>query len=343
MQIEQIDAAEKALAKEFSDYLASVSREVIDPISANITRHQADIEKMLTKVADARSGVESEFGRQRDYLNTVRDQIDSIIKKSELKIAQLNSSSQSLLDKSSQQIISELTSVAGQVGQTLRIMEEENKRTSNAISVHHAALLRITNENFDTTAKIIEDAKVSLNQTFEEHRTSLNTEAAELLRCFDAIAMDVKQTTERLWSVHDETRTRLFKDFSSFMETIRSQIDAIHEALRHEISSQVDRKSAEIVKQIGTGITDQYAGQFAALRNEIRSALGYVNEASRTQGELINSSIAKAIADIAKSTEDSQACAVMQLQKEFSNVKKVIGAVAVVVTAIFSVWIFLRF
>ena len=69
MQTEPADAAEKALAKEFSEYLASVSREIVAPIADNVTRHQADVEKMLTKVADARSGVESEFGRKTSGRN----------------------------------------------------------------------------------------------------------------------------------------------------------------------------------------------------------------------------------------------------------------------------------
>lgn len=343
MQTEQVDAAEKALAKEFSDYLASVSREVIAPISANITRHQADVEKMLTKVADARSGVESEFGRQRDYLNAVREQIDAIIKESELKIARFHSSSQALLDSSRQRIASELTVVADQAGQTARKMGEENGRTASAIDYHHQALRRLTDENRDATAKILESTRVALNQTFEAHRTRINEEAAELLRRFEAIALDVKQTTERLWSVHDETRARLFADFSSFTESVRSQTEAIHEALRRDISSQIDEKSADVVKQVGTGITGQYSEQFAALTTEIRGTFGRVNESSRTQGELINGAIAKAVADITKSTGESQAGAVAQLQRELANVKKLMGVVVVVVAAIVSAGLFLRF
>jgi hypothetical protein len=343
MQSEQVDAAEKALAKEFSEYLASVSREVVAPISANITRHQADVEKMLTKVADARSSVESEFGRQRDYLNTVREQIDAIIKESELKIARLHSSSQALLDSSRQRIVSELTAVADQAGQTARKMGEENERTSGAIDDHHKALRRLTDENRDATANILEGAKVALNQTFEAHRTRLNEEAGELLRRFDAIALDVKQTTERLWSVHDETRTRLFADFSSFMDSVRSQIETIHETLRSDISNQIDRKSADVVNQVGAGITGQYSEQFAALTTEIRGALGRINESSRTQGELINGAIVKAVADITNSTVESQAGAVGQLQRELANVKKLMGVIVVVVAAIVSAGLFLRF
>ena len=343
MQTEQVDAAEKALAKEFSDYLATVSREVVAPISANITRHQADVEKMLTKVADARSGVEAEFGRQRDYLNTVRDQIDAIVKASELKIARLHSSSQALLDSSRQRIFSELTAVADQAGQMARKMGEENERTSATIDDHHQALRRLTDENHNTTAKILEGARVALNQTFEAHRTRINEEAAELLRRFDAIALDVKQSTECLWSVHDETRARLFADFSSFMESVRSQIEAIHETLRREISIQIDRKSTDVANQVGAGITGQYSEQFSALTTDVCGALERVNESSRTQGELINGAIAKAVADISKSTVENQAGAVAQLQRELANVKKWMGVVVVVVAAIVSAGIFFRF
>lgn len=343
MQTEQVDAAEKALAKEFSEYLASVSREVIAPISTNITRHQADVEKMLTKVADARSGVESEFGRQRDYLNTVREQIDGIIKESELKIARLHSSSQALLDNSRQRIVSELTAVSDQAGQSVRKMADENGRTSSAIDDHHQALRRLTDENREATVRILEDAKVSLNQTFEAHRTRLNEEASELLRRFDAIALNVKQTTDRLWSVHDETRTRLFSDFSSFMESVRSQINAVHDTLRRDISTQIDRKSADVVKEVGAGITGQYSEQFAALTTEIHGGLGRITESSRGQGEQINGAIVKAVGDITKSMVESQAAAVKQLQSELAIVKKLLGVILVAVAAVVTAGLLFRF
>jgi archaellum component FlaC len=343
MQIEQIDAAEKALAKEFSDYLASVSREVIAPISANIARHQADVEQMLTKVAEARSGVESEFGRQRDYLNTVREQIDAIIKESELKIARLHSSSQALLDNSRQRIVSELTAVADQAGQTARKMGEENERTSGAIGDHHQALRRLTEENREATTRILENASVVLNRTFEAHRASLDGSASELLRRFDAIAQDVKQTTERLWSVHDETKTRLFADFSSFTESVRSQIEAIHDTLRRDISAQIDRKSEDVIKQVGAGITGHYLEQFSGLTTEIRNGLGRISESSRGQGEQINGAITKAVGDISKSIVESQAGAVGQLQRELASVKKLMGVIVVVVAALVSAGLFVRF
>jgi hypothetical protein len=210
MQTEQVDAAEKALAKEFSEYLASVSREVIAPISANIERHQADIEGMLKMVADARSGVEGEFSNYQEILNSVRDQIEAIVKESE---------------------------------------------------------------------------------------------------------------------------------FSLFRESVHSQIEAIHNELRQDISTQIDNKSANVVNLVGAGITDQYSAQFEALKKEIQDG----HKLSLAQGKLINQEIGKAVADIAKFTVESQAGAVGQLQRELANVKKLMGVIVLVVATIVSVGLFLRF
>jgi hypothetical protein len=343
MQTEQIDAAEKALAKEFSDYLASVSREVIAPIAANITLHQADVEKLLTKVADARSGVEAEFCRQRGYLDSVREKIAGMINESELKIARLHSSSQALMDNSRQRIVSELTTVSEQAGQTARKMKEENEKTLGAIDDHHQSLSRVTEENREAMTKIIEEAKVALNRTFEAHRASLNEAASELLRRFDAIAADVKQTTERLGSVHEETRTRLFTEFSSFQQSVWAQIEVIHDTLRSDVSSQIDKKAEDVIKQVGTGITGHYMEQFSALVTEMRSGIGRINESSRCQGELINSSIFSAVRDLTASIIESQAEVVGQLQRELSSVRKLMGVMIVVVTAIVAAGLFVRF
>ena len=345
MQTEPADAAEKALAKEFSEYLASVSREIVAPIADNVTRHQADVEKMLAKVADARSGVESEFGRQRDYLNTVREQINGIIKESESKIERLHASSQALLDNSRQRIVAELTAVANQAGQTAQKMEEENERTSDAIDEHHQALRRLTDGNREATAKILEGAKLALNQTFEAHRTRLNEDASELLRGFDAIALDVKQTTERLWSAHDETRVRLLSDLSSFMASVRAQIETIHDTLRRDISTQIDRESEAIAKKIGSGITGQYSEQFSALTKAIQDGIGRSNASIRSQGEQINGLIVKAVAEISKSIVASQADAVQRLQRELASVKTLMDITVgiVVVATIVVVGLLLRF
>lgn len=58
---------------------------------------------------------------------------------------------------------------------------------------------------------------------------------------------------------------------------------------------------------------------------------------------LINGAIAKAVADITKSTGESQAGAVEQLQRELAKVKKLMGVVVVVVAALVSAGLFLRF
>jgi len=260
-----------------------------------------------------------------------------------LKITRLHSSSQALLDNSRQRIVSELAAIAEQAGQTARKMGEENERTSGAIGDHHQALRRLTEENREATTRILENASVVLNRTFEAHRASLDGSACELLRCFDAIAQDVKQTTERLWSVHDETRTRLFADFSSFTESVRSQIEAIHDTLRRDISAQIDRKSEDVIKQVGAGITGQYSEQFSGLTTEIRGGLGSIVEASRGQSEQINGAIAKAVSDITKSIVESQTEAVGQLQRELANANKLMGVIVVVVAALVSVGLFVRF
>lgn len=127
---EHVDSAERALAKEFSDYLASVSREIIDPISANVTKHQSDIEKLYSKVADARIEVQSEF-------------------------------------------------------QELR-----------------------------------------------------------------GIAENLKKMAESLIAVHDETRNRLFKEFSELSEVNKRQIEVLHQSLQGDVASRFDQKSKEVIDQI---------------------------------------------------------------------------------------------
>ena len=265
MQTEQIDSAEKALANEFSDYLASVSREVVAPITANIARHQADVEKMLAKVADACAGVESEFGRQREYLDSVRKNIDEIVKESELKIARLHSSSQSLLENSRQRIVAELIAVSDQAGNTVRQIGDENKNTSVAIDVHHQALRRLTEEHREATARIFNEANAALSRTFESHRTNLNGAASELLQRFESIAKDVEHTTGELGAVHEETRVRLFTQFSAFQDSVRVHIDSCHDALRRDISSQIEGKSEDVIKLVGSGISSHYSAQFSSL------------------------------------------------------------------------------
>ena len=343
MQTEQIDAAEKALAKEFSDYLASVSREVIAPISANITRHQADVEKMLAKVAEARSGVESEFGRQREYLDSVREQIAGMIKESELKIARLHSSSQSLLENSRQRIVAELAAVSEQAGSTARQIGEENKKTSVAIDDHHQALRRLTEEHREATTRIFDDAKVALDRTFETHRTNLNAAASELLQRFEAIAEDVKQTTGDLGKVHEETRVRLFKEFSAFKESVRTQIESCHDSLRRDISSQIDEKSENVIKQVASGITGHYSEQFSSLEAEIRNGMEKLDNSSKGQGERLNAAIISAFADAARLVTESQAASVAQMQRELSVVKKLMIGMIVMVAAIVATGFTLRF
>ncbi len=334
MQTEQIDAAEKALAKEFSDYLASVSREVIAPSSANIPRHQADVEKKLAKVAEARSGVESEFGRQREYLDSVREQIDGIIKESELKIARLHSSSQSLLENARQRIVAELATISEQAGNTARQIGEENKKTSVAIGDHHQALRRLTEEHREAVTQIFDEAKVALSHTFESHRTNLNAAASELLRRFEVIAEDVKQTTGKLGTVHEETRVRLFTEFSEFKESIRAQIESCHDALRRDVSGQIDGKSEDVIKQVGSGITGHYSAQFSSLETEIRNGMGKLGDSSKGQGERLNAAIISAFADAARLVTECQAASVTQIQKELSLVKKLMIGMIVVVAVI---------
>ena len=324
MQTAQMDGAEKALAKEFSDYLANVSREIVDPISANVTRHQADLDKMLSKVADARSQVESDFGRQRQFMDSARDQVDQIVKDSEAKLARFQSLHQSLLETSRQRIVSELKSVSEDAGSTVRLLGVENESTRNAVSAHHQALRNLTNENKEGTARIVADAQGRLDTVFAAHRKSLDEAASALLLTFGKIAEDVKGVTGKLAAVHDETRLRLFREFSDYREAAKIQIDASRGSLSKEISERIDRKAKEAIETIGNGISDRYGEQFASLGSAVRDEFEAAGRSEDTRGDRLEASVIKSVADAVRTLAEDHAETVAKLQKEISTVRNLL-------------------
>lgn len=317
MQTAQMDGAEKALAKEFSDYLVNVSREIVDPISANVARHQADLDKMLSKVGDARSQVESDFGRQRQFMDSARDQIDQIVKESEAKLGMLHSSHQSLLETSWQRIVAELKAVSDDAGSTVRLLGEENENTRNSVSLHHQALRNLTNENTDSTARIVADAKEALDTTFAAHREGLDEAASALLLTFEEIAEDVKGVTSKLAAVHDETRLRLFREFSEYREAANAQTDATRESVSKEISERIDRKAKEAIEVIGNGISDRYGQQFASLGSAVRNEFEAAGRSEDSRGDRLEASVAKTVRTLA----EGHAVDVVKLRAEISTVR----------------------
>jgi hypothetical protein len=332
MQTEQVDGAERALAKEFSEYLANVSREIVDPISANITRHQADVEKMLSKVADARSQVESDFERQRQFMDSARDQVDQIVKGSEAKLGRLHSSHQSLLETSRQRIVAELKAVSDDASSTAGLISTENERTRSAIATHHQALRKLADENRDATARIVADAKGALDATFVAHRKSLDNAANGLLLAFGNIAEDVKLATGKLASVHEETRIRLFREFSEYREAAGAQIDTCRESLSKEFSERIDRKSREAIETIGNGISVRYGEQFSSLGTTVRDGFETAGRSEEAQGGRLEATVTKAIADALRTLAEGQAETVGKLQKEISVVKNLLIFLIIVVT-----------
>lgn len=53
------DPAEAALAKEFAEYLGSVSKEIVDPIKRNVERHQQEVDKLIASVTESRQRLEA--------------------------------------------------------------------------------------------------------------------------------------------------------------------------------------------------------------------------------------------------------------------------------------------
>lgn len=324
MQTEQLDGAEKALAKEFSDYLAHVSREIVDPISANVARHQADLDKMLSKVADARSQVESDFGLQRQFMDSARDQMDKIVKDSEAKLGRLHSSHQALLDTSRQRIFAELKAVSDDAASTACLIGTENESTRRSIAEHHQAMRKLADENRDSTARIVSDAKRKLDATFVAHRKSLDEAASALLLTFGKIAEDVKGVTGKLAAVHDETRVRLFREFSEYKEAAKAQIDSCRESLSKEISERIDRKAREAIEAIGNGISDRYGEQFASLGSTVRHGFEASGCLEETRVGRLEASIAKAVSDAVQTLAEGHADTVVKLQKEISTVRNLL-------------------
>ncbi len=331
MQTAQMDGAEKALAKEFSDYLANVSREIVDPISANVARHQADLDKMLSKVADARSQVESDFGRQRKFMDSARDQMDQIVKESEAKLGRLHSSHQSLLETSRQRIVAELKAVSDDSGSTVRLLGEENESTRNAISAHHQALRNLTNENRDGTARIVADAKETLDAVFSAHRKSLDEAANGLLLAFGAIADEVKFVTGSLAEVHEKTRAKLFLEFSEYRGAASAQIEACRSSLSKEISERIDGKAKEAIETIGNGISDRYGQQFASLGSAVRDEFEAAGRSGDTRGDRLEASIVESVADAVRTLAEGHAVTVVKLQKEISTVRNLLIILVVTV------------
>ncbi len=344
MQIEQMDGAEKALAKEFSDYLANVSREIVDPISANVARHQADLNMMLSKVADARSQVESDFGHQRQFMDSARVQIDQIVKESEAKLSGLYSSHQSLLETSRQSIVAELKAVSDDAGSTVRLLGAENESTRNAISSHHQALRNLTNENRDSTALIVADAKEALDATFAAHRKGLDEDASALLLTFGKIAEDVKGVTGKLAAVHDETRLRLFREFSEYREAAKAQVDASSGSLSKEISERIDRKAKEAIEAIGNGISDRYEQQFVSLESAVCDKFEAAGRSEDLRGDKLEASVAKAVTDAVRTLAEGHAVSVVKLQKKISTVRNLLIFLLVTLagTAVFALTVHLR-
>ena len=324
MQTAQMDGAEKALAKEFADYLANVSREIVDPISANVAKHQADLDKMLSKVADARSQVESDFGRQRQFMDSARDQMDQIVKESQANLGRLHASQQSLLEISRQRVVAEMKAVSDDAGATVRLLGVENESTRNAVSSHHQALRKLTNENRDDTARIVADATGALDATFAAHRKGLDEAASALLLTFGKIAEGVKGVTGQLAAVHDETRLRLFREFSEHREAANAQIDASRESLSKEISDRIDRKAKETIDAIGNGISDRYGQQFASLGSAVRDEFELAGRSEDSRGDRIEATVAKAVAAAVRTLAEGHAQDVVKLQKDISTVRNLL-------------------
>ena len=338
---DHLDSAEKALAKEFSDYLASVSREIINPISENISRHQSDVEKMLSKVADARSEVESEFERQRQYLASVRQKIEEIVKESELKLAKLHSLHQSLLESARQKIVAEVKVVSDDISGTVQRIREENQKTRQAITEHHDFLQHLLEKNRTSTAQIITDGKDALVRTFKAHEEILDQASIRLVREFRDIAEDLKLTTGNLMVVHDETRNRLFTEFSEYRELNRKQVDALYQSLRGEIASRIDQKSKDVVDGISAEIVARFVKEVASLHATVSAGFEKTDTTAKQQSDRLDSTVSKLVADVRQGLADSNAVSSIQTQRAFSTIKHLlIGLMLLVAGATVLVLIF---
>ncbi len=321
MQTEQMDGAEKALAKEFSDYLASVSREIVNPIEANVVRHQADVERMLSKIADARAQVEADFGKQRKFLDLAREQVEQIVKESEAKLERMHSSRQLLLDTSQQHILAELKAVSDDAGTTAQLIAVLNEDTRRAIAEHHESLQKLVNENKDGTAQIVAEAKGTLDATFTAHRKSLDEATYRLLFELGTIADDLKLSMGSLVAEHEETRLQLLEDFSKYRTAAEKQIAACQESLSKEISEQIDRRARDAIETIGNGITDRYKEQFAALKSAVAERFEATGHEQVKQTIRIEATITKAVFDTAGSLAEGHAKLIRKLQKEISTLR----------------------
>jgi gas vesicle protein len=330
MNTEQMDGAEKALAKEFSDYLANVSREIVEPISANVGRHQSDLEKMLSKVADARSQVESEFGRQRQFMDAAREQVDLIIKESEAKLGRLHSAHQSLLDSTRQRIVADLKAVSDDAGATVALISTENKSTRDAVAAHHQSMRKLADENRNATARIIDDAKGALDQTFAAHQKEMEHAASSLLLGFGKIAEDVKVATGSFAAVHEETRVRLFTEFSAYRDAAGAQIDAARESLSLEISERIDFKSQEAINTVGNGIAKRYEEQFASLEDTIDERFDAAGHSEEELGDRLEAAVSKSVADATRILAEGHAETVGRLQRDISTVRNLLICLIVV-------------
>ena len=256
----------------------------------------------------------------------------------------MHSSHQSLLETSRQCIVAELKAVSDDAGSTARLLGAENESTRNAISSHHQALRNLTNENRDSTALIVAKAKEALDATFAVHREGLDEAASALLLTFGKIAEDVKGVTGKLAAVHDETRLRLFREFSEYREAAKAQIDASRRSLSNELSERIDRKAKEAIEAIGNGISDRYGQQFASLGSAVREEFEAAGRLEDSRGDSLQATVVKAAVDATRTLAEGHAVGIVKLQKEISTVRNLMIFLLVIVagTAVFALAIHLQ-